>query len=155
MSETARIREAMRALHNLRPDDPRTEGHYAASKLSAHDVALRYGEIVTRARQDVFRRLRGLEGLFGEDVARPLAEAVEELTEAHAAALDMHELARYVNGQSFERRTRELLGELHQLRSIVSRALQDLDARQKRMPAGRRREPEWAAEARTIEELPF
>lgn len=95
MSETARIREAARALSRQRPEDNRSGTYTAERKPSAIDLVPKYRELAQRAAQDLNRRIRGLEGLFGEDVARPLEGAAEELREMFYAALEMHEIAHH------------------------------------------------------------
>lgn len=150
MSETARIREAARALHRLRPEDTRSAAYVASSTSSAIDMASKYRELAGRAAQDVSRRLRGLEGLFGEDVARPIDAAVEELREMFYAALDMHELDRHDRDRSAD----ELRAELLRYHAYLGAARRQEARRRLRGDAER---PAWYVQAEDLfaDEAPF
>lgn len=161
MSETARIREAARALHRLRPEDTRSAAYVASSKPSAIDMASKYRELAGRAAQDVSRRLRGLEGLFGEDVARPIDAAVEELREMFYAALDMHELAHHNRDEYVTRLRSEHSAELHKLRAELLRYHAYLGAARRQEARRRLRgdaeRPAWYVQAEDLfaDEAPF
>lgn len=131
MSETARIREAARLLSRS----------------------------AQRAAQDLNRRIRGIEGLFGEDAARPLDAATEELREMFYGALDMHELAHHDRDKyvvrtiaDHDRQTRELRALYHEARRLLFAALDEHDARQRRTAPARRSTPEWVDSARRLDD---
>jgi len=155
MSETARIREAARALHRQRPDDNRSEKALeAAQKVTAVQMADKYRELAQRATMDLQRRIVGLEGLFGEDVARPISDAAEELREAFYASLDQHELARHtVDRYVMNLRTQHAaaMDELREIRNEAQRLLQlaadDEDARMKRRRKDARTPAPWYRKA--------
>jgi len=117
MSETARIREAARALSRQRPEDNRSGTYTAERKPSAIDLVPKYRDLAQRAAQDLNRRIRGIEGLFGEDAARPIEAAAEELREMFYAALEMHELAHHNRDEYVARLRSEHSAELHKLRA--------------------------------------
>lgn len=121
MSETARIREAARALSRQRPEDNRAGTYTAERKPSAIDLVPKYRELAQRAAQDLNRRIRGIEGLFGEDAARPLEAAAEELREMFYGALEMHELAHHNRDEYVTRLRSEHSAELHKLRAELLR----------------------------------
>ncbi len=121
MSETARIREAARALSRKRPEDNRTGTYTTERNPSAIDLVPQYRELAQRAAQDLARRIRGIEGLFGEDVARPLEAAAEELREMFYGALEMHELAHHHRDQYVARLRNEHATALHNHHAEVLR----------------------------------
>lgn len=142
MSETLRIREAARVLHRQRPDDTR-EGSILASYSppTAAEMADKYRELAQRAAMDLQRRIKGLEGLFGGEVAQPLDAAAEGLREAFYAALD----------QQTQHATicRDLCRDRDNVDAVLAAALADFDRRQARTaPARRKPEPEWVRDAR-------
>lgn len=159
MSETARIREAARALSRQRPEDNRSGTYTAERKPSAIDLVPKYRELAQRAAQDLNRRIRGIEGLFGEDAARPLDAATEELREMFYGALEMHELAHHDRDQYVQRlrteharQTRELLARHPDARRLLFAALDEHDARQRRTAPARRSTPEWVDSARRLDD---
>lgn len=154
MSETARIREAARALSRLRPEDNRAGTYTAERKPSAIDLVPKYRELAQRAAQDLNRRIRGIEGLFGEDVARPLEAATEELREMFYAALEMHELAHHQRDEYVHRLRQEHAVELHKLRAESLRYHAYLDAARRqearrRLRGGAER-PAWYVQAEDL-----
>lgn len=163
MSETARIREAARGLSRLRPEDNRSGSLVASSKPSAIEMAGKYRELAQRAAMDLQRRIRGLEGLFGEDVARPLDAAAEELREMFYASIEMHELAHHTRDQYVQTlRTQHAAAvddyrrQRDEMRRLLFEALDDHEARQRRTPPARRKTPEWADTARLLDDrAPF
>lgn len=165
MSETARIREAARQLARQRPDDTRPLGRVeTAAQPSAIDVAAKYRELVQRASADVLRRMRGLEGLFGEDVARPLADASEELRELFYATLDMHELAHHQRDQYMMRLRSEHAGQtarnveqIARRSELLREAMASEDRRLSKCRADRRTPAPWydAAIELLSDEAPF
>lgn len=163
MSETARIREAARALSRQRPEDNRSGTYTAERKPSAIDLVPKYRELAQRAAQDLNRRIRGIEGLFGEDAARPIEAAAEELREMFYAALEMHELAHH-NRDEYVTRLRsehsaaveDYRRQRDEMRRLLFEALDDHEARQRRTPPARRKTPEWADTARLLDDrAPF
>lgn len=161
MSETARIREAARLLSRQRPEDTRSTGYTDGPKPSAIDLVSKYRELAQRAAQDLGRRIRGLEGLFGEDVARPLDAAHEEFRETFYGALDMHEIAHHDRDEYVTRLRSEHSAELHKLRAELLRYHAYLGAA--RQQEGRRRlrgdaeRPAWYLQAEDLfaEDGPF
>lgn len=110
MSETARIREAARLLHRQRPEDTRDGMAFArSSKPTAIEMAEKYRELAGRAAMDLQRRIRGLEGLFGEDVGRPIDAAAEEFRELFYASFDQFALAHHDRDRHDEEVRAELL----------------------------------------------
>ncbi len=161
MSETARIREAARALSRLRPEDNRAGTYTAERKPSAIDLVPKYRELAQRAAQDLNRRIRGIEGLFGEDVARPLEASAEELREMFYGALEMHELAHHQRDEYVHRLRQEHAVELHKLRAESLRYHAYLDAARRqearrRLRGGAER-PAWYLQAEDLfaEDGPF
>lgn len=151
MSETARIREAARALSRQRPEDNRSGTYTAERKPSAIDLVPKYRDLAQRAAQDLNRRIRGIEGLFGEDAARPIEAAAEELREMFYAALEMHELAHHNRDEYVARLRSEHSAELHKLRAEALRYHAYLDAARRqearrRLRGGAER-PAWYVQA--------
>jgi hypothetical protein len=161
MSETARIREAARALSRQRPEDNRSLAYTAEHKPSAIDLVPKYRELAQRAAQDLNRRIRGIEGLFGEDVARPLEAATEELREMFYAALEMHDLAHHHRDEYVTRLRTQQAADVAELRAEVLRyraylgAARHQEAR-RRLRSGAER-PAWYVKAEDLfdDEAPF
>lgn len=155
MSETLRIREAARVLHRQRPDDTR-EGSILASYSppTAAEMADKYRELAQRAAMDLQRRIKGLEGLFGGEVAQPLDAAAEELREAFYAALDQHELARHITGAYVARLREQHAAELLRYRAYLGSARHQ-EAR-RRLRGGAER-PAWYVKSEDLfyEDGPF
>lgn len=163
MSETARIREAARALHRLGAELVQLgAGTYTAErKPSAIDLVPKYRELAQRAAQDLNRRIRGIEGLFGEDAARPLEAAAEELREMFYGALEMHELAHHNRDEYVTRLRSEHSAELHKLRAELLRYHAYLGAARRQEARRRLRgdaeRPAWYVQAEDLfaDEAPF
>lgn len=154
MSETARIREAARALNRQCPEDTRAGTYTTERKPSAIELVPKYRELAQRAAQDLNRRIRGIEGLFGEDAARPIEAAAEELREMFYAALEMHELAHHNRDEYVTRLRSEHSAELHKLRAELLRYHAYLDAARhqearRRLRGGAER-PAWYLQAEDL-----
>lgn len=165
MSETLRIREEARGISGRWrqiADAFPTVNSSTSIGPTVVTLATEYRSLATRAAADVQRRLTGLQGLFGEDVARPLFDAVEELREAFWSALEMEDV-RHATRDQEDAHLRRYMGEqraetvaqLAHAEGLLGKAVADYDARQSRIsPARRKAEPAWVTAARLLE-APF
>ena len=166
MSETARIREEARRISGVRRQVveafPQVESPWAPLPATVVTLAKDYRSLAMRAAADVQRRLTGLQGLFGEDVARPLFDAVEELREAFWTALEMEDVRHATRDQEDAHLRRDMgeqraetVAQLAHAEGLLGKAVADYDARQSRIsPARRKAEPAWVTAARLLE-APF
>lgn len=145
------------------PTTPQYTATAIGSEVTPRELVSQYRQLATRAAKDVGRRLAGLGGLFGEDVARPLSEAFEETTEALWGALEAEQLAhqqRDRNMVEIRREHDDMCRELRQDRDasadLLRQAVAEWEERNARTrPAFRKPAPHWYCAAVANEEAPF
>jgi len=161
MSETVRISEARRRLSIQCPDTPLSRAESERPATHA-EMAEQFGQLAARAATDLHRRIRGLGQLFGEDAARPVADAAEQFTELHYTTLEQHGYAREVTGRYIERlrneydeAARRVRAERGEAFELLDAALEDFERRQARTKAALRRDPPaWVVGIRRLLQLP-
>lgn len=150
MSEALRIREAARNVRKPNDSEYRAEMTTTAPP-TARSAAHEYRQLAHRARLDVYRKLHGVEALFGAEVAAAIEPALEEYGEMVANAFEMLELDAHIRTRDEASRLRQQIADMASVRNQLNRVEELLagaaDEHRRRQaltsPARRKPDPEW------------